>query len=189
MSPRQPLIRVLEEPVGPGDRVDILHTASLTAAALFAVHSMEDETIVSFAPSSPGDRDLADRFVAASDVVTLTEADAAWLYPGVAVDAVIGRLLRRGPALIAVECTRGWTLETRCASLARPAASTAHRVVSGLLIGLADLWVDGCDAEELRSGLTTVRLDRIGQVFVAGESVARAAMRVPAAESHASPAA
>ncbi|TFD52260.1 hypothetical protein E3T55_06560 [Cryobacterium frigoriphilum] len=148
---------------GPGEPVDILHTASLTAAALWTVHSMEEETIVSFAPSMPRDRELTERFIAASDVVTLGEADAAWLHPGATVDDVIGKLLRRGPALVAVACASGWALGTKRASLALPAASAADELVAGLLNGLAGVLADGCHVEGLRSGLDTVLLARIGR--------------------------
>lgn len=44
-------------------------------------------------------------FVAISDVVKLSDEDAAWLFPHADVDAVIDRLLELGPAVVAV--TRG----------------------------------------------------------------------------------
>lgn len=165
MSGTRPLIRVTREHPGPspGEQVEILHIASLTAAALWTVHSMEEETIVSFAPSVPNDRELTERFIAASDVVMLTEADARWLHPGATVEAVIEKLLRGGPALVAVECAAGWTLGTKRASLALPAALTAERLVAGLLNGLTDVLTDGSDVEGLRSGLDTAKLARIGR--------------------------
>ena len=191
MTVARPLIRVLEEAPGhagypgyPGltrdrggstARVDILHTGSLTAAALWTVHSMEEETIVSFAPTFPHDRELGARFIAASDVITLSDAAAVWLFPGAAVDEVIDRLLRSGPALVSVQGTAGWTLGTRRASVTRPAACRPVEFAAALLHGLADLWADGFDATGLRRGLTTPLLARIGPARTQSASVPNSA--------------
>ncbi|MFC5928841.1 hypothetical protein D6T64_08855 [Cryobacterium melibiosiphilum] len=183
MSRARPVIRVIGELPEAGERVDILHTSSLTAAVLWTVQSMEDETIVSFSPSLPGDRTLVKRFLAAADVVTLTETDAAWLYPGVTVDAVIARLLIPGPALVAAQYANGWALGTSSTVLTLPAVA-ADRFVAGLVNGLAELWADGLEASDLRDGLGAALLARIGQSAVAG-----ALNRVPDFEVQPAPAA
>lgn len=97
-----------------------VHTGSLGAAlppgdsrALAALRAARGHAITSFDPNvrsdlmRPHDQQLplTEEFFASADVVKLSDEDAAWLYPGWALDDVVLRLLELGASIVAV--TRG----------------------------------------------------------------------------------
>jgi fructokinase len=161
----------------------VVHTGSLGAVlapgdevALRLVLDARDESLVSFDPNvraalmRPHTQQLVrtERFIAASDVVKLSDEDAEWLYPGSSLDDVADRLLASGPELVAI--TRGGAgaiLRTRRERVEQTADSTG--VVD--TIGAGDSFMAG-----LLHGLTA-HLDAAGlQRFRAGEVLTGAAL-------------
>ena len=163
-----PQIRVIgdgfphAEPGGPfgSDLIvapDILHVASLAAmtpagrdAVLFLVQSLEDETLVSFAVDIRvgDDGALTRRFLAASDIVTLSEADAAWLFPGAGRDEVIDRVLGLGPSLVALATRKGTRLGTRGARWSVPEDNPG--LIVEMLRTITTVMTCGTTANDLR---------------------------------------
>jgi len=164
----RPQIRVIgdgfphAEPGGPfgSDLIaapDILHVASVAAATpggrdavLFLVHSLEDETLVSFAADIRVASDCAVtlRLIAASDIVTLTDTDAAWLFPGATTTEVVNRVLNLGPSLVAVSVGGTVSVTTRHEAWSVPGASGGF--LGDLLRTLARRRAGGLTANELR---------------------------------------
>jgi fructokinase len=138
--------------------------------------------------SSPGSleaRRSFERLLALADVVRLREADAAWLYPGLAPDFVIDMLLAYGPQLVAFTGGRHGAVlaDTRTQVQVEPSSSQLRNtdvsddyLVAAVLHGLARLSVD---AAMLRgtSGSLSLDLRRLADVADAALSTLAAGLR------------
>ncbi|HZW41040.1 MAG TPA: carbohydrate kinase [Agromyces sp.] len=130
-------------------------------------------------PALVGDRDVAraafERFVTIADIVKLSDEDAAWLYPGDPVEAVLGRLLDAGVGLAAM--TRGEAgaiLATR-----KHVASTAALPVDVRdTVGAGDSFMAALLAELLRVPRPVDELDGADLERLAALAVAAAAVTV-----------
>lgn len=178
---------------GGGAVVDLLR--NLTAGA-----GAGDAPVVTFdpnmRPSIVTDHGAAfERFreiAGMTDVLKLSDEDAAWLYPGADLDESIGRILELGPALVAV--TRGG----EGAILATPrdrVVATPRRVevvdtigagdsfMSALIAGLAELLDAGAPRVALRDGsaFDAATLGRLGDFAArcAAVTVSRAGANPP----------
>lgn len=106
---------------------------------------------------------VTEEIAAVCDVVKLSDEDAAWLYPGIAVDEVIDRMLAVGARVVAV------TLGSEGAVIASPDARVTvppRRVQAEDTVGAGDTFMAaivaalaegrlGADAESLRAAVTT----------------------------------
>lgn len=95
-------------------------------------------------PSLAHDRDeatgWAERFIAASDIVKMSDEDAAWLFPGEEPESLAQRLLGAGPSLVAITLGgEGALLSIPGRTLRLPA--NAPRVVD--TIGAGDSYMAG----------------------------------------------
>lgn len=93
-------------------------------------------------PALVGDRDAAVRHLEAAlpsvDVLKLSDEDASWLYPDMAADALVARILERGPRLVALtQGAAGSSLVTSTARADVPAPPTT--VVD--TVGAGDAWM------------------------------------------------
>ncbi|WP_434811958.1 carbohydrate kinase family protein [Microbacterium sp. bgisy189] len=139
--------------VSPATR--FVHTGSLGAAlppgdatALEAMRASRAHAITTFDPNvrpalmRPHAQQLpvTEMFFSAADVVKLSDEDAAWLYPGWALDRVADRLLALGAAVVAV--TRGADGALVCTGAHRIALATQ---VPGVVdtIGAGDSFMAG----------------------------------------------
>ena len=110
---------------------------SSVASLLDELDGAAGEPIVTFdpnmRPSIIGDHAAAitrfERIARRATIVKLSDEDAAWLYPGLAVNAVLDTILSFGPSLVAV------TLGGEGAVLA---TSTDRMRVAGLIVDVAD---------------------------------------------------
>ncbi|GAB3274338.1 carbohydrate kinase family protein [Microbacterium lacusdiani] len=178
----------LPSAVTAGDAL-IVHTGSLGAALapgdaaayrLFA--RSRGRTVTTFDPNvrptlmrpHPAQIRATDAFIAAADVVKLSDEDGAWLYPDLDQDDVIDRALNLGASLVAV--TRGPAGAT--------VATTAHRVhvtsdadvvsdtigagdsfMAGLIHGIRKLLRADHGTDTLRNGtlLDRAQLEELGR--------------------------
>ncbi len=169
--------------------VAILHTGSIGAAVapgddvtLRLAQRAREHALVTFDPNVrpslmlPRDEQLGrtERFMRASDVVKLSEEDAAWLYPDRSIDAVAHGILELGPRLVAITCGDKGSIVSS-ASMHRKFRSAAHHVadtigagdsyMAGLIHGITAL-VDECGLDAVRAGsvYSAETLDSLGRI-------------------------
>jgi fructokinase len=178
-SVRSEVMPVPARLVHTGSIAMFLEPGAASVAALLG--SRPPGTLVSIDPNIRpallGDRDAArdafERFVEVSDIVKLSDEDAAWLYPGEPLEAVLGRLLDAGVALAAV--TRGESgavLATRTHVAPVPALPVDVRDT----VGAGDSFMAALLAEVLRverpiDELARADLERLGAFAVAAAAV------------------
>lgn len=188
----------------------IVHTGSIGAilepgasAVLGLVTAARKRSLISFdpniRPSLIPDADHARQrfiqFASCSDVVKLSDEDAAWLYPGEAIDILIDRILAWGPTLVAVTLgPDGAILATAGARVAVPGVrvvvvdsiGAGDSFMSAMICQLARLLTDraGIDAFRRGSVLTAGHLSEIGEFATtcAAISVSRVGADLPSLE-------
>jgi fructokinase len=118
-------------------------------------------------------RPIAEELMAMSNVVKLSDEDAAWLYPDFTVEEVLHHILTLGPALAVI--TQGAAGAILMSAQAR-AALAGRQIVVADTIGAGDSFMsatihilltmirEGCSAADLADGsaFTTAALTRIG---------------------------
>lgn len=137
-----------------GEPIDAVHTGSIALAlepgaahVLQLLRSRPDGVRVSIDPNVrpaflPADGAAArlEPFFELTDLVKLSDEDAAYLYPGVALDAVLDRLLGFGAGVVAI--TRGGEGAVLATATARVAVGAlAHRVED--TVGAGDSFMAG----------------------------------------------
>ncbi|MGN8050365.1 carbohydrate kinase family protein [Curtobacterium sp. 22159] len=141
----------------------LLHVGSIGAvlrpgsdAVLEAVRNRSSSTLLSLdpnvRPSITPDQDVVraalDPLLDAADVVKTSDEDAAWLWPGLDVDAVLDELLRRDTRLAAVTLgAAGCVVATRGARVRLPAPA----VDVADTIGAGDSFMSGLATAVLRT--------------------------------------
>jgi fructokinase len=178
------------DPVSVPVGTPLLHVGSIGAVlepgartVLDAVRSRPSGTLVSVdpnvRPSITPDRDAVlatlEPLLAAADVVKLSDEDAAWLWPGRDVDAVLDGLLALGPALAAVTLgADGCAIATAARRLRAPAPV----VEVADTIGAGDSFMSGLLAGLLAAGRGPAELDDDELGRLAGLALACAAITV-----------
>jgi fructokinase len=167
-------LRPSEVPEALGAEVRALHLGSFSTVLEPAATSLEGlmrrergTRLVSFDPNvrptliddSVACRSRVEALVAAADVVKLSVADAAWLYPGADVAGVAARWLGLGPTLLVItRGAEGATAYRRDATVDAPAVPV--RAVD--TVGAGDAWMAGSLAWLHRGGhLERSRLARL----------------------------
>lgn len=173
----------------------LVHTGSIGAVVepgasvvSEALGALREDATVSYDPNVRP-RFMAERgaacarveeLVALADVVKASDEDAAWLYPGVAVEDVARDWLQRGPAVVVM--TRGGTgahAATADAAVDLPAPSAAvvdtigagDSFMAGLLAALADAALLGRSRETQLRALDVDTLSRLVEFAAACAAV------------------
>ncbi|MBO0744475.1 MAG: carbohydrate kinase, partial [Candidatus Dormibacteraeota bacterium] len=102
--------------------------------------SLDPNVRPSLLPAREDYRPLLERLIAHADLVKVSDADAAWIYPGETAGEVAGRWRRLGAALVVV--TRGLEGSWACNGAAA-ATVTAHPVSVVDTIGAGDAFTSG----------------------------------------------
>ncbi|MDR2974927.1 MAG: carbohydrate kinase [Propionibacteriaceae bacterium] len=143
-----------------GTRPALVHTGSIGALlrpghadVLAYVESAHSEAIVTFDPNcrpslmgeAAATRELTQRYVAASDLVKVSDEDLAWLYPGTSSeDDLVQRArlwISAGPSVVIVTMGALGALAVTADSLLRVPADTRHGLVD--TVGAGDSFMAG----------------------------------------------
>ncbi|MFG6477309.1 carbohydrate kinase [Microbacterium sp. P06] len=179
----------------PGTPTRVLHTGSVAAFLEPGAESVREALRASRAAEVTFDPNIRPALVGAhapafrafehtarlATVVKLSDEDAAWLYPGASLDAVVDAILALGPRLVAITLgSAGAIVATAMQRLTVP----GERVAVVDTIGAGDTFMASLIFSVARlgsAGLSAPALERIGRdaVHAAALTVSRAGADLP----------